>query len=146
MFVRNHRWAVIGLGVVAISAVLVRWARTRPGYDPYGWLVWGYQTLHLNLNLGGAPSWKPLPYLFTVPYALAGRYELRLWMITAVAISLAGSIFAGRIAYRVTIGAATGIGSLRPDPPLRAHCRRNLCRRGCVGARGLRALHPQRPI
>ena len=106
---------------MAISAVLLRWAGTRPGYDPYGWLVWGYQTLHLNLNLGGAPSWKPLPYLFTVPYALGGRYELRLWMITAVAISLAGSIFAGRIAYRVTLGAATGADGSDGSAPIRRY-------------------------
>jgi len=79
------------------------WPACRTGHHtPYGWLVWGYQTLHLSLNLGGAPSWKPLPYLFTVPYALAGRFELWLWLITAVVVSLAGSTFAGRIAYRVT--------------------------------------------
>lgn len=102
---RGHVWVITGVGVVVVSTVLLLWARTRPGYDPYGWLVWGHQTLHLSLDLGGAPSWKPLPYVFTVPYALAGhRYELRLWMITAVAVSLAGSIFAGRIAYRITGG------------------------------------------
>jgi len=111
---RRHAWVLTGVGVVVISALLVLWARTRPGYDPYGWLVWGYQTLHLKLNLGGAPSWKPLPYLFTVPYALAGhRYELRLWMITAVAISLSGSIFAGRIAYRITRDAGLAAGDSR---------------------------------
>jgi hypothetical protein len=89
--------------VVAISTVLVAWARTRPSYDAFGWLVWGYQTLHLSLDLGGAPSWKPLPYLFTVPYALFGHYQLWLWMITAVSLSLAGCAFAGRIAYRLTL-------------------------------------------
>lgn len=100
---RRYAWILVGIALVVVSVVLLLWARTRPGYDPYGWLVWGYQTLHGNLDLGGAPSWKPLPYLFTVPYALAGhRDELRLWMITAVAVSLAGSVFAGRIAYRVT--------------------------------------------
>jgi hypothetical protein len=98
---RRHRWAITALALVAIAGVLLVWARTRPGYDPYGWLVWGDQTWHLNLNLGGAPSWKPLPYLFTVPYALAGSHQLQLWMITAAALSLAGSIFAARIAYRV---------------------------------------------
>jgi len=100
----RHAWIITGVGVVVLSVLLLLWARTRPGYDPYGWLVWGYQTLHLSLNLGGAPSWKPLPYLFTVPYAVAGHYELWLWMITAVAVSLAGGIFAGRIAYRATGG------------------------------------------
>lgn len=104
-FARGWVWVIVGIGLVVVSTVLVLWVRTRPGYDPYGWLVWGYQTLHLSLDLGGAPSWKPLPYLFTVPYALAGhRDELRLWMITAVAVSLAGSVFAGRIAYRLSGG------------------------------------------
>ncbi len=83
------------------SAAFVRVTNTRPGYDPYGWMVWGYQTWHLSLNLGGAPSWKPLPYFFTVPFALFGHYELWLWMLTAVTISLAGVIFAGRIAYQL---------------------------------------------
>ncbi|MGA2926760.1 MAG: hypothetical protein ABSG43_12320 [Solirubrobacteraceae bacterium] len=102
-FVLRWGWLIAGCGLVVLSTILLLWARTRPGYDPYGWLVWGYQTLHLSLDLGGAPSWKPLPYLFTVPYALAGhRDELRLWMITAVTVSLAGSMFAGRIAYRIT--------------------------------------------
>jgi hypothetical protein len=86
----------------ALSAALVVWARTRPGFDPYGWLVWGHQTLAANLDTNAAPSWKPLPYLFTVPYALAGHYQLWLWMITSVAVSLSGVVFAGRIAYRLT--------------------------------------------
>ena len=75
---------------------------TRPGYDPYGWLDWGYQTLRGSLNLGGAPSWKPFTYLFNVPYAIFGHYALWLWMLTAVSMSLAGAVFGGRIAYQLT--------------------------------------------
>ena len=101
---RRYGWVLTAGGLLAVSTVLLEWARTRPGYDPYGWLVWGHQTLHLSLDLGGAPSWKPLPYLFTVPYALAGESALRMWMITAVTVSLAGSIFGARIAYRLTSG------------------------------------------
>ncbi|MGO9750768.1 MAG: hypothetical protein ACLP22_04495, partial [Solirubrobacteraceae bacterium] len=88
------------VALVLVSAALVKWAGTRPSYDAYGWLVWGYQTLHLKLDLGGSPSWKPLPFLLTTPFALAGYHELHLWMITAVAAALAGSLFGGRIAYR----------------------------------------------
>ena len=66
----GYAWALVGVGLLAVGTVLVLWARTSPGYDPYGWLVWGYQTLQGISNLGGAPSWKPLPFLFTVPYAL----------------------------------------------------------------------------
>jgi hypothetical protein len=100
--VRGHPAIATGVGLLAFSTLLVRWANTRPGFDPYGWLVWGHQTLTLSLNTNAAPSWKPLPYLFTVPYALAGHYEMWLWLITATAISLSGAVFAGRIAYRLT--------------------------------------------
>jgi hypothetical protein len=105
-FVRRHPWWTVAVALVVLSTALVLWAGTRPSYDAYGWLVWGYQTLHLSLDLGGAPSWKPLPYLFTVPYALFGQYAVNLWMITAVAISLSGGIFAGRIAYRLVGGSS----------------------------------------
>jgi hypothetical protein len=98
---RRHPWWSTGIGITLLSALIVFWARTRPGFDPYGWLVWGRQTWSLNLDTNAAPSWKPLPYLFTVPYALAGHYQLRLWMITSVAVALAGVVFAGRITYRL---------------------------------------------
>jgi hypothetical protein len=94
-------WAV-GVALVLFSAVLVIWARTRPGFDPYGWLVWGQQTIHGSLDTNAAPSWKPLPYIFTTVYALTGHHELRLWMFTSAAVSLSGSIFAGRIVYKLT--------------------------------------------
>ena len=102
LLARRHPSWVVTVGLALLSLVLVVWARTRPGFDPYGWLVWGHQTLAANLDTNAAPSWKPLPYLFTVPYALAGHYQLWLWMITSVAVSLSGAVFAGRIAYRLT--------------------------------------------
>jgi hypothetical protein len=94
-------WAV-AIALVVISAILVVWAKTRPGFDPYGWMTWGHMTLHGGLDTNAAPSWKPLPYVFTVVYALTGEHELRLWMITSAAVSLSGVIFAGRIAYKLT--------------------------------------------
>jgi hypothetical protein len=110
--VRRYPWGATGFGLVAFSVVFVLVTGTRPGYDPYGWLIWGYQTVHGSLDLGGAPSWKPLPYFFTVPFALFGHYELWLWMFTSVTISLSGAIFAGRIAYRL-VGAGDD-GDRRP--------------------------------
>ncbi|HET9105072.1 MAG TPA: hypothetical protein VFN55_17105 [Solirubrobacteraceae bacterium] len=98
---RRYAWWLVAVAVVAISVVLVLVARTRPGYDPYGWLDWGYQTLRGTLDLGGAPSWKPFSYVFTLPFSLFGHYALWLWMFTSVSISLSGSVFGGRIAYRV---------------------------------------------
>ena len=90
------------VGLLVLSTLIVVWAKTRPGFDPYGWLVWGRQTVAGNLNTNAAPSWKPLPYLFTAPFGLFGHYQLWLWMITSLAVSLAGAVFAGRIAYRLT--------------------------------------------
>jgi hypothetical protein len=78
------------------------WAKTRPVYDPYGWLVWGKLTLKGALDTNGAPSWKPLPYLFALPFSLFGHYSLWLWMVFSVAVSLAGLIYAWRIACRLT--------------------------------------------
>jgi hypothetical protein len=101
-FAYRFRWVLTAVGLLILSLLIILYARTRPGYDPYGWLVWGKLTLHLKLDTNGAPSWKPLPYLFTVPYALVGRYALWLWMCTSVAISLSGMIFAWRIAFRLT--------------------------------------------
>ena len=116
-FVGEHPWLSTAALILVISAVLVVWARTRPSYDAYGWMGWGYQTLHLRLNLGGAPSWKPVPFLFTVPYAVFGHYQLWLWMLTATAVALAGPVFAGRIAFRLTGGV-----ELRDDPdPIRRY-------------------------
>jgi hypothetical protein len=87
--------AVIALLFVAVTGM-------RPAYDPYGWLEWGRQAWHLSLNTYAAPSWKPLSFLFTFPYALAGPAAVWLWMETAVGFAFAGSVFAGRIAYRLT--------------------------------------------
>jgi hypothetical protein len=101
-FARRHPWWTTAFGVLVLSTVLVLWAGTRPGFDPYGWLSWGHQTLAGNLDTNAAPSWKPLPYLFTTVYAFAGHYEMRLWMFTSAAISLAGVVFAGRLAYKLT--------------------------------------------
>ena len=97
---------VTAILLLAMSLAIVLLAKTRPSFDSYGWLVWGHQTLSGALDTNAAPSWKPLPYLFTVPFALFGHYALWLWMFTCVAISLGGALAAGRITYRLTMGAA----------------------------------------
>src|SRR5690242_20427960 len=87
---------------MAAATLFVVLVNLRPGYDAFGWLVWGKQVLHWNLNTDGAPSWKPLAFLFTLPYGLAGHTQMWLWTVTAVAGALAGCVFAARIAFRLT--------------------------------------------
>jgi hypothetical protein len=83
------------------SFFILRWARTSPGYDPYGWLTWGYQTLHGSLDLKGAPSWKPITYIFTLPYSLLGTHSWWLWRVTSLAFSIGGMVAGGRLAFRL---------------------------------------------
>ena len=127
-----------------MGLLVVSTADPAVGEDParvrsYGWLVWGHQTVAGNLNTNAAPSWKPLPYLFTVPFGLFGHYQLWLWMVTSLAVSLAGAVFAGRIAYRLTAR----------EPPSGA---RPACVAAVFAALGLLrdqhllALHAQRPV
>ncbi len=95
-------WVLVMLTVLGVSVLIVLLTNMRPGYDAFGWLVWGHQALHWSLNTDGAPSWKPLTFVFTLPYALAGTGQLWLWMVTAVAGAGAGVVFAARIAYMLT--------------------------------------------
>jgi hypothetical protein len=91
----------VAVTVLAASTLIVVATGMRPDYDGFGWLVWGRQVLHWNLNTDGAPSWKPLTFVFTLPYALAGTAQLWLWMVTAVAGAVGGCVFAARIAFRL---------------------------------------------
>ena len=90
------------LAVCAVSALFVVVSDMRPSYDGFGFLVWGKQVLHWNLNTDGAPSWKPLPFLFTLPYAVTGGAQMFLWMSTAVAGAVLGAVFAARVAFHLT--------------------------------------------
>ncbi|HEY3587441.1 MAG TPA: hypothetical protein VGK85_09825, partial [Myxococcaceae bacterium] len=53
VFIRRHPWWSTAVVLVAIAIALVAWAGTRPSFDAYGWLAWGYQTIHGTLDLGG---------------------------------------------------------------------------------------------
>ena len=99
----------VGAGlVVGLAVALTVAAGTRPSFDAYGWLDWGHMTLHGGLDTNAAPSFKPLPYVFTLVYGLLGEGAATwLWMFTATAVSLAGVLLAGRLARTLC---ATGGG------------------------------------
>jgi hypothetical protein len=112
---RRSVWVAVAVAIVGLAVLFVELSRMRPEYDAYGWLVWGKQTLHWNLDTNGAPSWKPLTFLFTVPYALAGNTQPWPWMVTSVAGAFSGPVFAGRIAFRLAAPApryARGVGAV----------------------------------
>ncbi len=67
---------------VAISVALLA-VPAALAYDPWAWLVWGREVLHLDLDTVGGPSWKPLPVLATTPLALFGDAAPTLWLVVA---------------------------------------------------------------
>ena len=92
-------WWVGCLALAALSLLIP----SAPTTDPWGWIVWGREVIHLQLStvVPGAPSWKPLPVLFTAPLALAGSVAPSLWLLVARAGALAGLVVAARLAARV---------------------------------------------
>ena len=86
--------------LAAISAAVLP---TVPSYDPWSWIVWGREVVdpHLSFSVGGGPSWKPLPVMFTTVFGLFGGASPTLWVIAARAGGLLGMVAAYRLATRI---------------------------------------------
>jgi hypothetical protein len=69
-------------------------------YDPWAWLVWGRNVADLDLRVGTAPSWKPLPVLFTTVFSFAGEAAPALWLVVSRAGALLAVAMAARLAAR----------------------------------------------
>jgi hypothetical protein len=89
-------YAALVLGSLAFGALSLLYPST-PSYDPWGWLLWGREILHLDLNTVGANTFKPLPVLFTLPFALFGKAQPDLWLVVA----RGGMVFAVAMAFRL---------------------------------------------
>jgi hypothetical protein len=90
-------WRLLLAGCLAL-ATLSLLLPSVPTYDPWAWLIWGREILHGQLVTTTGPSWKPLPVLFTTPFALLGTTGAPLaWLVVA----RAGGILAFAMAYRL---------------------------------------------
>jgi len=86
---------VLGCLLVGAASLLTV---SAPTYDPWSWIVWGREVLHGDLVTLEGPSWKPLPVLFTTPFALFGDdWAPALWLVVA----RAGGVLAFAMAYRL---------------------------------------------
>jgi hypothetical protein len=92
-------WLIVGcLAVAAVSLTTM----SAPTYDPWSWIVWGREILHLDLVTLEGPSWKPFPVLFTTPFALFGDDTApALWLVIARAGGLLAFAMAFRLAARL---------------------------------------------
>src|SRR4051795_4181377 len=97
----------LGAACLAVGALSLL-APTTPTYDPWAWLIWGREVLHLNLDTHFGPSWKPLPVALTTIFALVPGAAPALWVAVARAGALAAIVLAFRVARRLGGGVAGG--------------------------------------
>ena len=82
---------------------------SAPTTDAWGWINWGREIVHLDLDtVAGPPSWKPLPVLVTAPAALLGSAAPSVWLLVARAGGLLSLFLAYRLAARFA-GPAAGV-------------------------------------
>jgi hypothetical protein len=97
----DHDVLLLVLGC-ALLATLAQMLPAGPTYDPWAWISWGREITEWDLDTRTGPSWKPLPVLFTTPFALAGDDVAPvLWLIVAQAGGLLAFAFTYRLAARL---------------------------------------------
>ncbi|MFL5337951.1 MAG: hypothetical protein ACJ8H8_33480, partial [Geminicoccaceae bacterium] len=89
---------VVSLVVGGLSLLIP----STPSYDPWAWLVWGREIVHVNLQTTGGPTWKPLPVVFTTIFALFGKAQPDLWLVVARAGAFASVVMLFRLSYSLT--------------------------------------------
>jgi hypothetical protein len=100
--------ALLVLACVGLAAVSLLLPST-PTYDPWAWILWGREVMHLDLVTTEGPSWKPLPILFTAPFSLVGDGPApELWVV----IARAGGLLAIAMAYRLAARLAGAVAGL----------------------------------
>jgi hypothetical protein len=92
----RHPVALAVLGLTALSFLMP----SAPTYDPWAWIIWGREIVHLDLSTIDGPSWKPLPVLFTVPFSLFGSLAPDLWVYVARVGTVAGIVMLFRLGRR----------------------------------------------
>src|SRR4029077_541798 len=90
-----------------ISVLVLSWV---PSSDPWAWIDWGQEIANSNvsLSLGGGPSWKPFPVVFTSVFGLFGGAAPHLWLLVTRTASLLAFVAAFRLGRRFG-GVAAGV-------------------------------------
>src|SRR4051812_47529208 len=106
----RYRLALVVLGLTALSFL----APAAPTYDPWAWIIWGREIVHLDLSTAEGPSWKPLPVLLTTPFSLFGGIAPDLWVFVARAGVIAGVVMLFRLGRRLGGGIPAGVAAAAP--------------------------------
>jgi hypothetical protein len=125
---RARPWRLLLLACLALAA-LAHYLPAGPTYDPWAWIAWGRDITEWDLDTRTGPSWKPLPVLFTTPFALAGDAAAPdLWLVIAQAGGLLALAFTYRLAARLAgwpAGIAAAAGLALADEFIRNFARGN---------------------
>jgi hypothetical protein len=105
----RHPVALAVLGLTALTFL----APAAPTYDPWAWIIWGREIMHLDLSTVDGPSWKPLPVLLTTPFSLFGGLAPDLWLFVARAGAIAGVVMLFRLGRRFG-GIPAGVAAAAP--------------------------------
>jgi len=138
---RRHSSLWLLLGCLVLAG-LAHYLPAGPTYDPWAWITWGREITEWDLDTRTGPSWKPLPVLFTTPFALAGDDAApELWLVVAQAGGLLAFAFAYRLAARIAgwqAGVIAAAGLVLADEFIRNFARGNS--EGLLVAIGLWAI------
>jgi hypothetical protein len=82
---------------------------SEPTYDPWAWIIWGREVIHLDLATTSGPSWKPLPVLLILPFMVLGDdIAVSAWLVIARAGGLLAVVMAFRLGARLA-GPVAGV-------------------------------------
>jgi hypothetical protein len=88
-------------GVCLVGAALSLLYPSTPTYDPWSWIIWGREIVHLDLHTTGGPSWKPLPVVFTTLFAPFGHAAPDMWLVVARAGYAMAVVMTAKLALRL---------------------------------------------
>ena len=124
----TREWRLLLVGCVVVAAVSLL-TPSEPTYDPWAWIIWGREITEGALNTVDGPSWKPLPVLFTTPFALFGDdLAPNLWLIVARAGGLLAVVMSYRLGSRLAgrwAGVIAAVALLLADEFIRNFLRGN---------------------
>lgn len=100
--VTNGRvYALLAAAALALAALTLLYPST-PTYDPWAWIIWGREIVHLDLQTTDGPSWKPFPVIFTTVFSLFGSAAPDLWLVMARGGAILAVLLAFRLGARLT--------------------------------------------
>jgi hypothetical protein len=94
-------YLIVAGAALALAAISLLYPST-PNYDPWAWVIWGREIIHLDLVTSGGPTWKPLPMIFTTLFAPLGDAAPDLWLVIARAGGIMAIAMAFALAFRLT--------------------------------------------